>query len=197
MNIIKLSEIVEIRTGYAFRERVEARADGDIAVVQMKDIDGESRLRADSLVRVQLASLNDSYRLRPGDLLLRARGLRNTACLLTDVPDRTVAAAPLVLLRVTDKSIDAAYLQWFINQPPTQAALADVAGGTYAKTVNKAALEQLVIAIPSLKQQRQIVELAGLLAREQALLSEISDARTRMVEGILWQFAQDARRTPG
>ncbi len=197
MDSRRLSDIVEIRTGYAFRERIEARADGDIAVVQMKDIDEENRLRADTLVHVQLANLSDAYRLRPGDLLLRARGLRNTACLLPDVPDRTVAAAPLVLLRITDRSIDPAFLQWFVNQPPTQATLADLAGGTYAKTINKAALAQLDVVIPPLTLQRQIVELAGLMAREQTLLSEISAARRRMMERILWQSAQDARGTSG
>jgi len=80
-----------------------------------------------------------------------------------------IAAAPLMLLRVSDDRVIPAYVRWFINHPKTQASLSNLAAGTYVQTVGKAGLEGLEIPVPPLERQRQIAELADLAAQEQKL----------------------------
>jgi len=189
----RFSEIAEIRAGYTFRERVEANEQGQIAVVQMKDIDEANQLHVETLVRVDLAALSSGYCLRPGDLLFRSRGSRYTAAPVMVVPDATIAAAPLVLIRPDVNIVEPSYLLWFINLPATQAMLTSFAAGTHTRTVGKAALAEIEVPMPPLSRQRQIVELDTLALRERSLAARIADARKRSMDRILWQCAQDTR----
>src|SRR5207302_5057473 len=102
-------------------------------------------------------------------------------------------AAPLMLLRVSDNRVLPAYARWFINHPKTQAALSNLAAGTYVQTVGKAALEGLEIPVPALERQRQIVELAELATQEQKLSVAISEHKKTAVEGILARLARNTR----
>jgi restriction endonuclease S subunit len=57
--------------------------------------------------------------------------------------------------------------------------------------ISAEALKSLDVPVPSLERQRQIVTLATLAEREQALLQEISQARHRLVTQILTQYARE------
>lgn len=188
-----LLDIAEVRMGYSFRSRLEVDAEGDVAVIQMKDIDDSNLLHPEGLARIQMPDLKDRHIVQEGDLLFRSRGESNSVSLVAGSLGRAVLAAPMMLIRLKADAVTPAYLQWFINQPATQTVLASQAAGTAVKMIGKAALEQLEVAVPSLDDQRRIVEIGQLAAHEAQLMRELMGRRKALIEGILMRKAQDGR----
>lgn len=188
-----LASISEVRMGYSFRSRLEVDAEGDVAVIQMKDIDESNLLHPEGLAHIQMPDLKERHLVQQGDLMFRSRGGSNSVSLVAASLGRAVLAAPMMLIRPKAKAIDPAYLQWFINQPTTQNLLSSQAEGTAVKMISKAAIEQLPVAVPSLADQRRIVEIGQLAAREADLMKELMDRRKALIEGILMHKAQNSR----
>jgi Restriction endonuclease S subunits len=190
---VALVDIAEVRMGYSFRSRLETDAGGDVAVIQMKDIDDANLLHPEGLARVQMPDLKDRHLVQEGDLLFRSRGVTNSAALVGGGLGRAVLAAPMLLIRPKTEVVEPAYLQWFINHPATQAVLAGQAAGTAVKMIGKRVLDDLQVVLPPLEKQRLIVEVARLASREVALLEELRRRRKALLEGILLRSAQEAR----
>ena len=183
--------------GYPFRARLERDPSADVAVIQMKDIDEANLLHTEDLDRTSMPDFKDRYLIRANDLIFRSRGQTNTAALVAADPGKAVLAAPMMMIRVTTPKILPAYLNWFINQPPTQARLTRALEGTSVKMISKAALEALEVSVPTVQKQQQIIELAALGSKEQQLMRELTRLRKTYVEGILMHYAQNTRREPG
>lgn len=190
---VALVDIAEVRMGYSFRSRLETDAGGDVAVIQMKDIDDANLLHPEGLARVQMPDLKDRHLVQEGDLLFRSRGVTNSAALVGGGLGRAVLAAPMLLIRPKTEVVEPAYLQWFINHPATQAVLAGQAAGTAVKMIGKRVLDDLQVVLPPLEKQRLIVEVARLASREVALLEELRGRRKALIEGILLREAQETR----
>lgn len=193
--MVKLSELALVAVGYAFRERLDAYATGDVTVLQMKNIDDSDTLcLVDTAPRINLPNLNQRQCIRKGDLLLRARGQFHTAAEVTADMGRTIVAAPLMLIRVTSTGLLPAYLRWFINQPQTQSTLTALAAGTHVRSINKVVLENLQIPVPAIDKQRIIFEIAQLGEREKGLMAALSERRARVLGDTLAQYARASQR---
>ena len=186
-----LGAIADVRMGYSFRSRLESNAAGNVAVIQMKDVDESNLLHLDGLVRVLMLDVKERHLVREGDLLFRSRGLTNSAALVSAELGPAVLAAPMLLIRPKANIVDPAYLQWFINHSATQASLAGQAAGTAVKMIGKSVLDNLDVALPSMADQCRIVEMASLAAREALLLEELKRHRKMLLERILMQKAQE------
>jgi len=189
----QLRQIASVHAGYPFRERLHSTAEGNVLVIQMKNLDEANCIQEDGIARVQLGGSIERHIVKAGDIIFRARGNRTSASLVTRDLAQTIVAAPLMIIRVAVKDVLPAYLQWVINNPSTQAKLADLGTGTYVQTVGKGALEALELPVPDLERQHKIVELAALMEQEQRLWREIGERRKRLVDGILLRRAQDTR----
>mgnify|MGYP001264853269 FL=1 len=187
-----LGDLTEVRMGYSFRSRLEPHAAGDVAVIQMKDIDESNLVHVEGLVRVQMPDLKSRHLVRPGDLLFRSRGSTNSAALVGADLGRAVLAAPMLLIRPMADALDPAYLQWFINHAATQADLASQAAGTAVKMIGATALAGLPVTVPPLATQRHIVEAARLAARESALLDRLKQRRRALIDSQLLHCAQQS-----
>lgn len=189
---LQLRDIAEIRMGYPFRDRLERDPNAHVAVIQMKDIDEANLLHTENLDRTSMPDFKDRYLIRADDLIFRSRGRTNTAALVAADPGRAILAAPMMMIRVTSPEVLPAYLNWFINQPTTQARLTRALEGTSVKMISKSTLEALEVSVPPVQKQRQIVELAALGNDEQQLMRELTRLRKTYVEGILMRYAQSA-----
>lgn len=188
---MKLCDIADVRMGYPFRSRVKHDPQGNVAILQMKDIDTPTLLRVDEAIRVTLSDVKDQHLIRQGDLVFRSRGSSNLVALIGAPIDGVVLAAPM--LRIRTHAVTPAYLQWFINLQGTQALLRARAEGTSVQMISKSELEDLDVPVPSSTHQRLIVEAADLMQKEQSLASEIATRRKNMLEGVLLRSAQDTR----
>ncbi len=183
---MKIGYLATVQMGYSFRTRLEASYDGDVAVIQMKDLLEDNTVGCDKLVRINMEAVKEHHLAQKGDLVFRSRGLVTTAAVLLGDPGNAVVAAPLLRIRITrpDKVLPE-YLNWYISQRDAQVFLTSRAKGTVQKMISKQAIEELEVALPSLEKQRKIVELATLSAREQTLLHALADKREQYIGSIL------------
>ena len=70
-----LIEIAEISHGYSFRGRIEADPNGDVLVIQAKDMGGDGVVDFSQAIRKSDVPIRSSLLLRAGDVLLQPRGV--------------------------------------------------------------------------------------------------------------------------
>jgi len=184
---MKLGEIADVRMGYPFRSRLEHDPAGDVAVIQMKDIDETNLLHAENAIRVSLPEGKGHHMIHEGDLVFRSRGRTNSVALVGANIGEAVLAAPMLLIH--PRTVLPAYLHWFINAQGVQARLAALAEGTSVRMISKEALKDLEVPMPSKACQRRIVELATLALQEQTLMENIAAQRKKLMEEILMERA--------
>lgn len=185
---MKLGDIADVRMGYPFRSRLEHDPAGDVAVIQMKDIDDANLLHTEDAIKISLPEGKGHHLIQEGDLVFRSRGRSNSVALVAADIGEAVLAAPMLLIR--PRKVLPAYLHWFINLPATQANLAVLAEGTSVRMISKEALLDMDVPVPSMSRQRRIVDVARLAQREQALMAGIAAQRKRLAEGILMRYAR-------
>ena len=96
---MKLGDLADVKMGYPFRSRLEHDPQGDVAVIQMKDIDDANLLHAEEAIRVTLPKGKTHHLLRAGDLLFRSRGRSNGAAQVLEGIGPAVLSAPMLLIR--------------------------------------------------------------------------------------------------
>ncbi len=175
--------------GYPFRSRLEHDPKGDVAVVQMKDIDDANLLHTEEAIRVALPKGKTHHLLRAGDLLFRSRGRSNGAAQVQPGVGPAVLAAPMLLIR--PHGVLPEYLCWYLNAPATQAQLAALSEGTSVRMISAEVLKTLEVPLPSLAAQERIGQAAALAEQEQALLARITTLRQRLTTHLLMKSARE------
>jgi Type I restriction modification DNA specificity domain len=180
-----LNEIAVIQSGYPFRGPVEPIEQGEVLVVQMKDMHKDWGVTWAETTRTNLEGRKDPNWLRLGDVLFVARGSRFFATSINSPPDFAVAGAHLIVLRLQDQNIVLPeFLAWQINQAPVQQQLQTAAEGTSQLSIRISSIGALRIAIPSMKQQLAIVNLAKTVVHERELLVKFIKNRENSMTGI-------------
>jgi hypothetical protein len=192
---MKLSDLADVQSGYPFRSRLKHDPCGDIAVVQMKDIEGPHLRGVDGSLKTSLPNLKDHHLLQPGDLLFRSRGSSNGATEVVGEVGPAVLAAPLLLIR--PHQLLPSYLCWFINTSSTRAYLRSLSKGTSVQMISIETVRNLDVPLPGIEVQQRIVAAAVLIERERVLLTEIAKLRNTLIEAQLMRRAKDSWRLPG
>ncbi len=187
----KLKNLATVQTGYSFRARLDADENGQLSVIQMKDLLADNTVSCDDLLKIAMFDVKTHHLARKGDLVFRSRGLLTSSAILSEDPGPAVVAAPLLKIRVKDvQRILPEYLNWFLSQRDAQAFFASQATGTAQKMIGKDVVEDLDVFVPALATQKAIVELAALSEREMNLISAISDKKAQYVSILLMQAAK-------
>ena len=188
---VEIKQLATVQMGYSFRSRPELSSNGDVAVIQMKDLLPNNTVDCNELVKIDMEEVKEHHLARRGDLIFRSRGYVTTAAVLLDDPGKAVVAAPLLRIRITRPGeILPEYLNWYIGQRDAQRYFTSRQEGTSVNMVSRKQLEDMPVDIPPLEQQKNIVELASLSAREQTLLRSLADKREQYISTVLMQFAK-------
>lgn len=188
---VKLKNLATVQTGYSFRARLDADEDGQLSVIQMKDLLADNTVSCDDLLKISMFEVKAHHLARKGDLVFRSRGLITSSAILSEDPGPAVVAAPLLRIRVKDaQRILPEYLNWFLSQRDAQVFFASQATGTAQKMIGKEVLEDLDVFLPPLARQKIIVEVAALSEREINLISAISEKKAQYVSTLLMQAAK-------
>lgn len=188
---MKLNNIADIQLGYSFRSRLEPEDNGDIMVIQMKDLLDDNTISCENAVRVSVDSIRESHLVHKYDLVFRSRGNDSTTAILNEDPGKAIVAAPLIRIRVTQRDrVLPEYLNWYFSQRSAQKFLASHARGTSQIMISVDAVGEMDVDIPSIERQRQIVELAGLMTRERVVTHELFIKKEQYISSILTQYAK-------
>ena len=150
----------------------------------MRDVSPDGRVAWEGLVKTSLDGRKSPVWLRPGDILFVARGARNYALSLEDVPVTAVCSQYFFLLRVKSTGLLPEFLAWQINRVPAQRYLTKNAEGTDQLSIRRGVLEALPIAVPPLEQQHRIVALAKDAGRERQILETLIQNREQQLDAL-------------
>ena len=188
MQTYRLHELCELRTGYTFRRAIKTDTQGDCGVIQIKDIGPQSTIKIKDVARIDQHQVKKQHFLRPGDVLLPARG-KPRHCVLFDFPGRWIATSQFIVIVVKDRSrLHPAFLAWYLNQHDSQQKLRRLATGSGIRMLSKADVSQLTLHCPCIAQQQLIAKLSWLADQEQVLYNRLRQARHAWVESQLRTF---------
>lgn len=163
--------------GFSFRQKVENDPQGDLHVIQMKDLEYNYSNISMNVTKIKSDKINSKALLRKKDVLLITKGANNYAVEYKHDFEKAVASSAFYVLRPNQKKINSSYLTWYINQTPVQQHLKANMAGTYIPNINKGAIEEIVLVIPPLEIQEMIVALDDLRKQEFVLLTELIEKR--------------------
>lgn len=184
MNSAQVKDVAEARLGYPFRGAIKDTSGGEVAVVQIKNTDPERGVDWEMLVKTTLPGRKQPDWLQAGDVLFIARGNRNVAVYVDEVPGQVVCAPQFYLLRMRNNAVLPEYLAWYINEFPAQCYFAQSAEGTLITSIRRGVLEALPVPIPSLERQQLIVKLAAAASREKLLTEQLIRNREQQLKLI-------------
>ena len=187
-----LKSIAKISAGHPFRGKLNAAADGNACVLQMKDLDESFFINPSTAAMIDQSDIKPQYLLEQGDIIFRSRGNTNTCAILSTIETPIVCAAPLFQIRVNPFSAATPeYICWLINQPSAQTYFNRNAKGTSVRMIDREALGNLFIPIPPLEKQREITVIAKLADQEQRLMEKLAERKKKLISGILARVASE------
>ncbi|MGP3002640.1 restriction endonuclease subunit S [Serratia bockelmannii] len=188
--LIKLGDIATIRSGYTFRGAIESVPDGDVRILQIKDLEQDWQADHDALPVISWEQRVEPPFLGQGEIVVAARGNRNVAVVYrSDIPVVATSQFLIVTLRREESEIAPEYLCWVLNHPVTQQMFNR--SGTNIQLITKAALLDVEIPVPSAYIQRQLIELQRVWQEEDKLISKLQKNRYQLELGILQKLLKD------
>lgn len=195
INVV-LAEVASLQAGYPFRTTVEEVVNGDVLVVQMKDVGPEIGVDWAGAIRTRLAGRKQPDWIQDGDILFAAKGARFYAVCAGAPPSHAVCVPAFFHLRVhATAQVDPHFLAWQINQSPCQRQLLQAAEGSSQLSIRRPVLEQLALSIPAVEEQRRIVALAELAQRERRALQRLINNREQQLQAIAEDLGVRATHT--
>ncbi len=191
-SILILSDITTINAGYPFRGKILEVNNSGVRVIQMRDIDANYSIHWNSVVETQLTGRQTPNWLKHGDILFAARGQRNFAAFIDDeLKERHAIAAPqFFVIRLNTPCVLPEYIAWFLNQTIAQRYFLSNAEGSSTPSIRRQILEATPIILPSLKQQKTIVELAKTISKEKQLAYKMIANGELLMQALLNEISQ-------
>ena len=171
--------------GFSFRQKVENDPNGDVHVIQMKDLEHNYSTIGVNLTKISSEIVSSKSFLRKGDVLLITKGANNYAVEYELDSEKAVASSAFFVLRPDQRKVIPAYLVWYINQTPVQQHLKANMAGTYIPNINKSAIEEIEIELPEKNIQEVICRIDLLRKREYLLSNELLAKREQYISSAL------------
>ena len=142
--------------GHAFRERLANMPEGDVMVIQPKNISSEGRVSFSKGEPLQIDA-SVSKPLRRGDVLVVNRG--RFAATVFDLPEAGTWIAPssILVLSVKRESILPEYVACYFNSPEGQRMFRRHYEQTTVPFISTKNMANMDIPIPSMERQRSLI----------------------------------------
>ena len=163
---MRVLEIANVRMGCGFRSKIEHNPEGNVPVIQPKDITNSGLLQVNDINRVKMPTIKPGQVLTKGDVLLTSRGKFASTVYAGKFKENYVAAGSLLVLTVKAKiPILPEYLSLYFNSAKGKLELNRLTECTTIPYLNRSNLEQMDIPIPPLEKQENLVALERIKQR--------------------------------
>ncbi|CAN5358312.1 hypothetical protein BH11BAC1_BH11BAC1_03940 [soil metagenome] len=135
-------------------------------------------------------TISPSHLLQDGDILIIAKGSRNTASVYSKSTGDAVASSLFFIIRLENKQVLPEFLAYYLNDSKTQSMLKKLSGATTVPTLSKKDLMEISIPIPSLHQQKQIVSMMNQWEQEKNLTQTLIEKKDQLYASLFNQLIQ-------
>lgn len=160
----EIQQIAKVASGYTFRESIENQPNGNIFVVQAKNVvTNEDIADTKGFTVISSTSLRNPYFLEYNDIILVARSsgsgsFRSTV--FASYEKNVIASSSLHIIRVTDVTILPKYISLYINSDEGQKIISQIAiGASYLQSISIKNLLEFKVPIPPIHKQKSIIAL--------------------------------------
>ena len=181
----ELIEYAEILTSVAFRVGLSNNPKGNALVVQMKDVSPDAPPRWNKMLRTTVSER--ATFLESGDLLLLMRGGKYFAIHLQNVPFPAVASQHFFILRCGPALLPQ-FLAWQLNHGPVQQYFLQKDAGSIQRSLRRADVESLPLAVPPLQEQQLFASLAETCHRQNQALRTRLELNQQLMDGLAFSL---------
>lgn len=176
-----------ISSGYSFRGKIEDDSNGQLKVVQLKDLINDYTAIGEECYKVSAKGIKEKYILKDGDILFISKGQNNNAIAFTshNKQGAYIASSALFVIEVNQTKANPNFIAWYINQSPVQNYIKQNLTGTYTPTVNRKVVENIPIQLPNIEEQSKIAALGVLAIQEKTLHTKILERREVLINNQL------------
>ncbi len=176
---------------------------GDASFVTFLEVINSTRLRGRDLERVRVAKGERQSRVMRGDLLFNGSSETPEEVALSAVVDFEPEASTFLnsfcfgfRLR-SDAAVDPTYLAYFFRSAAGRSLVASLAQGATRYNIAKTKFLDVELALPSVEQQREIVESLGDADDLIAALERMIAKKQAIKQGMMQQLLTGRTRLPG
>lgn len=171
-----LGEVASVVRGVTFKkgDAVAIQGPGLVPVLRHTNVWGA--LRLDDLIYLPAGQVKPSQILRAGDIVMTSSGSREHLARTSLIPHGGEFAFGAFCMAVKPgDAIDGAFLRRYLEHAAVKRALVDSAGGTTLVNLTKGQVEALLVPVPPMNEQREVVVAIDVAcARIDALEAEVA-----------------------
>ena len=184
MQTIRIKDITDVIAGYTFRTAIKNDTDGNMQVIQAKDIQHDNQINCEDLPKVSIDNLRSSATLKQNDVLLSCRGVFRAGVLTEDLKN-AIGSASLYILRIKSEKVLPEYLSIYLNSNAGQKQIQQVLSGSTIKTILRRELAELPVILPSIQKQKQIIEIQRNWKKREELLNRKITLNNNIANGAI------------
>lgn len=179
---MKLAEICTLKSGFQGKT-TEGK---DYNQIKLKDVTTDGVIKYEELETFNAEKVNEKYLLKKGDIILKAKSGDNTAAIIEEDIENTVAAAHFIIITVKDtEELDPNYLVAYLNSEYAQDYFKRNAEGTAQPIVKIKTLEELEVKEIKIEQQERIGDFYKLKQQEKMKIEEFLKKRELQFKALL------------
>lgn len=154
--IVRLKEIADLFRGKSILK--SHLQPGEISVLNISNIE------EGDIIWEGMDTIDEEYRkvqryaLEEGDVVITCRGTVNKVAMVQELPQKTIASANIIVIRVTEQSVLSEYIHIFLESPVGAQLVQSFQRGTTVMNINPSDLGQMEIPLLDLEEQQRIVE---------------------------------------
>ncbi len=190
---LPLKSIATASIGYTFRGAIQPVADGGALVLQAKDINqDDSIINVENLTRTDLNIPRSKAFLKKDDVLLSTRGSGPgsfKATVFKTDSEKVIAASSVYIIKITSSEVLPEYLSLYLNSAAAQKKLFKKVSGASIQIINRKALEDLDLSLPTLEKQERLIKLSENIRSQKKILERKNAINKEMFGAVLQQIS--------
>lgn len=187
---MKISNFAEVINGYTFRGAIEPLKNGDISVLQAKDIvSGQNVTDIDKLTPIAFTGTRTASFLQKDDVLIVSRGMGigsfRSAVFSLDTTN-IIASSSLLIIRIKNKEILPEYVSLYFNSPDGQNKILETVAGSYIRAISRQKLkEEIEIPIPPLEKQESLIKLNQNIKQQEKIYERKKQLKQEIINATI------------
>ncbi len=149
-----LGKIASFQYGYT----AVAKENGNARFIRITDIDENGKLKNSDAKYIKILKDNQQYILKKGDLLVARTGATFGKTLLFDKDEQAIFASYLIRISLDRKKIIPTFYWIYAQTEDYWKKATDLVGGTGQPQFNANVIKNLTVPLPSLQEQKKIIE---------------------------------------
>ncbi len=183
----KLNDIANLRSPSYYKPTGK----GNVSFLKVSDFDQYNELNPKYTNKTTINNDTHHGLLQEGDILFASKGNRNFAWVYSISYGPAIASTVFTLIRPDLNQVMSEYLCFLLNSPQVQRKIQARIFGTNIPTLPLSEIKNLLLFIPSLKKQKEVIQLANSMKLELKKEEEIIRLKRKRNETLIHKILQN------